>query len=570
MKKVINITIGKMVFLIEDDAYQSLDRYLTDIRRYFSGDSEGDDVLEDIESSIAEKFASRGMNTKNAIGQKDVEEIISLMGTVEELAGDNDLGDDLDKGKSRDSKRLYRDTDDVIIGGVASGIAKYFGIDPVVTRVLFVIFGVFGGFGIPTYILLWIIVPAADTSSKKIHMKGGKATISEIETFVKEKIDEVPKGKWKKFFSFPFLVLKKIFEFIFKIIKKAGPILSGIIGVAISLTALVSLFAFSISFVALVSGGGNADPVISAVTGVLSAGSLGLAALVSLYFLVFVPLLALVFFGILLVRRKKILGWVGSSILFVAWFISANIVSAMALTSIDEIRSGIDKAHSEVKASYAEEAYTDLSGFDSVDISGSSEVNFVKGDEYSVLIEGSEMALEALRVESQDGKLRVYRDHDFYICIFYCSDIYSNTTITVTTPELKEVSFSGSVNGKMDNFQSDSFSARFSGSASFAIDVDTKDLEVRVTGSGKVVLLGAADSLNLRLSGSSKIDGFDMVSKSAFIRSSGSARVNLSTEESLDVRSSGSTKVVYVDLGDTVVTERISGSGSVSEFIESE
>jgi len=564
MKKVINITIGNIVFLIEEDAYKKLDNYLSEIRDYFSGE-DGEDILDDIENSISEKFAAKGMDVKNAIKVSNVEEMISLMGTVKELTGDYDSSEPVDD-KSYGSKRLYRDADDVIIGGVASGIAKYFGVDPVITRILFVLFGVFGGFGIPAYILLWIIVPVADTSSKKIEMKGGKATISEIETFVKGKIDEVPEGKWKKFFSLPFMILKKIFSFVFNLIKKTGPLLSGIIGGSIALASLVAIFGFSIAYVALISGGGNADPVISAVTGVLSTGALGVATMISLYLLVLVPLLALVFFGVLLIRRKKALGWIGVLVLFVVWFISANIVSAAALTSIDDIRLGVDRAQQEVKASYAEEIYDEIAAFSSVDISNNAEVRFIKGEEHLVVVEGSERALEALRVESNEGDLRIYRDQDFYICILYCSDIFSKTIITVTTPELESITLSGNVNGSMDRFESENFSARFSGNAIFDIDVISQNLDVRVIGSGKIGLRGSTENLSLRLSGSSKIDALNMVIKNALVKSSGSANVDLSVENTLDVRTSGSTKVGYVDIGDVVITKRITGSGSVYEF----
>ncbi len=566
MKKVINITIGSTIFLIEEGAYDALNDYLNEIKSHFSRDEEGGDVVEDIENSIAEKLITKGFNTDKAIMNKDVEDIISLMGTVEELSGESEGdSDDPKEEVSTNSKRLYRDTEDIIIGGVASGIARYFSIDPVIVRVLFVIFGIFGGFGIPAYILLWMIVPAADTASKKIRMNGKKATISEIEDFVKSKIDEVPKSKWKKFFSFPFLILKKLFAFIVKVLKSTGPILSGIIGVSISLTTLISLFAFSISFIALASGGGSTDPVIASVVGILSAGALGFATMISLYLLVAIPLLSITLFGVMLIRRKKFLGWIGSTVLFVLWFVSANIISASALTSIDEIRDGIDQAHAQVKASYIVEEYGDLE-FSSIDISGNTEVRIIKGDENKVVVKGSERALEALQVESEDGELNIYRDYEFYICIFYCNELFSKTIITITTPELERVSFSGNVKGETDDFTTENFSARFSGNANFLMSVISETFDLRITGSGVATLAGSTDDLSIKLSGSSKIHGYDLHAKNTTVKSSGSAKIQLSVEDSLDVRSSGSTKVTYIDLGEVVITERISGSGSVEEI----
>jgi hypothetical protein len=395
-------------------------------------------------------------------------------------------------------------------------------------------------------------------------MSGGKATISEIETFVKKKIDEVPKSKWKKFFSFPFLILKKLFTFLFKVIKKTGPILCGIIGVSISLVSLISLFAFSISFIALVSGGGLTDPLIAAVVGILSTGTLGFATMISLYLLVVIPLISITLFGIMLIRRKKFIGWVGSIIFFALWFLSANIISATALASIDEIRDGISQAQNQVKASYLSEEYTGME-FSSVDISGNTEVKIIKGEENKVVAEGSERALEALKVKSEDGQLKIYRDHEFYMCIFYCSELFSKTIITIATPELDGVSFSGNVKGEMDEFTVEDFSAKFSGGASFLTNAVTKSFDLRIIGSGDITLVGSTEDLSIKLSGSSKIHGYDFSAKNVSVKSSGSAKVQLSVEDYIDVRSSGSTKVTYVDLGEVIVTERISGSGSVEE-----
>jgi len=567
MKKVINITIGKTVFMIEDDAYQKLDNYLSGIREYFTNTVDGDEVVEDIENSIAEKFVARGNDASTSINSQDVEAIVAEMGTVEELAGetDNEPVDEDSESKPTGAKRLYRDTDDVIIGGVASGIAKYFNIDPVIVRIAFVIVGVFGGFGIPAYILLWIIVSPADTAAKQIHMQGGSATLSEIETFVKKKIDEVPQSNLKKALSFPFLILKKFFQFIKIVVLKTGPLLAIIIGGAIIIASLAGLFAFSTSFVALLSGGVIADPILALIIGIAATGLLGIVTLLSVYLIIVVPLVTLTFLGVAFARRKKVLGWIGFTTLFVIWFIAANIVAGTAISHLDEIRSGIDDIQDQVKESYVEQSYDNLI-FDSVDIEANAEVHILQGDTYSVVVEGSEKALESLRVDDEDKTLHVYRDHRFYVCIFSCSDVFSRTIITITTPELLEIDFSGSITGDMGEFKTDDFTARFSGSAKFNVNVISDSLELRSLGSSVITLTGEANILNMRLSGSSRIDAYNMSVYKATVRSSGSARVNLHVIETLDVHSSGSTKVSYINAGDVVVTKRISGSGSVTEI----
>lgn len=84
MKKVINITIGGLVWSVEEDAYEKLADYLDSIKKYFSKDKDGDEIVEDLEASIAEKFAKR-KNKDAAVSDKDVDAIIEQMGTLKDF-----------------------------------------------------------------------------------------------------------------------------------------------------------------------------------------------------------------------------------------------------------------------------------------------------------------------------------------------------------------------------------------------------------------------------------------------------------------------------------------------------
>ena len=71
--------------------------------------------------------------------------------------------------------RLYRSEKNRIIAGVAGGMGEYFGIDPTIPRIIFVLLTIFGGSGILLYILLWIIIPteSAVRDSPEEHIKRG-------------------------------------------------------------------------------------------------------------------------------------------------------------------------------------------------------------------------------------------------------------------------------------------------------------------------------------------------------------------------------------------------------------
>jgi len=195
MNKTVNINLGGMFFHIDEDAYQKLTRYFDAIKRSLSNSNGQDEIIKDIEMRIAELISEKHTNDKQVINLRELDEIITVMGQPEDYRIEPD-GDEPQKAdfntSSRVNKKLYRDKETGMIGGVASGLGHYFGIDAVWLRILLVVL-VFGGFGsgIIAYIVLWIVMPEAITTSEKLEMKGEPITISNIEKKVREEFDTV-------------------------------------------------------------------------------------------------------------------------------------------------------------------------------------------------------------------------------------------------------------------------------------------------------------------------------------------------------------------------------------------
>lgn len=173
MKKIININLSGRVIPIEDSAYESLQRYIESLRHYFALEEGRDEIINDIESRIAELMNDKIRKGAAAITDADMQEIISSMGRVEDFeqadaAEHTTASDQTSSGAyqqsyqeaKRPKGRLYRDGTDKILGGVCAGIANYMNFDPAVVRLLFAII-TFGGFGLGflLYIILWIILP---------------------------------------------------------------------------------------------------------------------------------------------------------------------------------------------------------------------------------------------------------------------------------------------------------------------------------------------------------------------------------------------------------------------------
>ena len=198
MNKTININLGGLVFHIDEDAYQKLTNYIEAIKRSLSKNSGQEEIIKDIEIRIGELISEKHTSDKQVISLGEVEEIISIMGQPEDyrIEGDEPIKDEPIYTNSKITKKLYRDEENAAIGGVLAGLGHYFGVDKAILRVILLIMVFAWGTGFVAYIILWIAMPAAKTTSEKLEMRGEPVTISNIEKKVREEIESLT-GKIK-------------------------------------------------------------------------------------------------------------------------------------------------------------------------------------------------------------------------------------------------------------------------------------------------------------------------------------------------------------------------------------
>uniref|UniRef100_UPI004049621E PspC domain-containing protein n=1 Tax=Flavobacterium sp. TaxID=239 RepID=UPI004049621E len=200
MNKTVNINIGGIFFHIDEDAYQKLSKYLDAIKRSLKGSSGQEEIMKDIEMRIAEILSNAQKSNLQVIVNKDIEAVISVMGQPEDyVLEDSDMN--TNKGyeqeysyqnHNKNKRKLYRDMEHNVLGGVGAGLGYYLGVDTIWVRLvmLFLLFGS-GGTATFIYILLWILVPVARTTSEKLEMKGEPVNISNIEKKVREGFERV-------------------------------------------------------------------------------------------------------------------------------------------------------------------------------------------------------------------------------------------------------------------------------------------------------------------------------------------------------------------------------------------
>lgn len=176
MKKVININFQGQIIPIEETAYEMLQEYIASLRNYFMTEEGRDEIINDIESRIAELFGEQLKKGAPCITEIELNRIIDNMGRPADIAAEEEgtatgnAGQSQQKSSSSQSgpgafppfehKRLYRNEQDKIIAGVASGLANYLHVDPAIIRVVFALLAIFGGSGILVYIIFWIVLPS--------------------------------------------------------------------------------------------------------------------------------------------------------------------------------------------------------------------------------------------------------------------------------------------------------------------------------------------------------------------------------------------------------------------------
>lgn len=183
MKTTVSVNIGGMSFVIDDDAYARLSSYMEALKRKYSTQAGGDEILSDIESRIAELFAQEIKSAQQVVNLRMVKQAIATLGDEEDLETGTTYQATYTNEQKRNAmayKKFYRDPNGMVIGGVCTGLSHYFNLDPVIFRIIFIAL-LIGGVTIILYPLIWIITPLAVTPSQRLEMKGEPITPENLE-----------------------------------------------------------------------------------------------------------------------------------------------------------------------------------------------------------------------------------------------------------------------------------------------------------------------------------------------------------------------------------------------------
>ena len=205
MKKTVSVNIKGTNFLIEEDAYELLQDYLDRLTMALKNESGSKEIIEDVELRIAELCSEKMSEFKKVVELEDIEDILNTLGDPSMYLDDESEEfseyKTFEKSKTNSNeRRLFRDRENAVIGGVCQGIANFMNIDVVIIRAIFVVILLFAGFGFPLYLILWIIVPKTKSTIDRLRMKGRPITVESVRDEVENAADRI-KDKSSSFAS---------------------------------------------------------------------------------------------------------------------------------------------------------------------------------------------------------------------------------------------------------------------------------------------------------------------------------------------------------------------------------
>lgn len=322
MNKTIIININGIVFHIEEDAYEVLRAYMTEVKRHFAFSSDNDEIVMDIENRLAEMFTERlAEQNKQVIVLQDVTDITARMGNT------NDFDIDADETEfsaiPKASRTLFRDMDDRMIGGVCSGLGHYFNMEAKYVRLITVIATIFWGTGLIVYLILWIVLPRAKTRTEKMAMKGEAINLQGFKRNFDEEVDALRQNisdagtRMKPGFNAAEDFLRDAGEHTGSFITKLLSIIFKLIGAFVIFICCSLLFA-SLLGLLFVMGFFNGNELDGFPFNVINQEYQS-----PIYFsaalLIVIPLIALILFALKVLFNRKITGRTTSFALLIIW-----------------------------------------------------------------------------------------------------------------------------------------------------------------------------------------------------------------------------------------------------------
>ncbi len=194
MKRNITVNIFGSLYPMDEDAYAMLNAYIANMRDYFSRQPDGKEIADDIEGRVAELMSELRQNGAEAISIEHIEEIINRVGKPEQFIEEesetvNPMIPPIPNSVPK--KKLFRDPEHKVLGGVFAGFGCYLGVNPLWLRLAYIllIFALMINLHITFpivmllisgYFVCWASIPLAANPAERLQMKGEPVNLSNM------------------------------------------------------------------------------------------------------------------------------------------------------------------------------------------------------------------------------------------------------------------------------------------------------------------------------------------------------------------------------------------------------
>jgi phage shock protein PspC (stress-responsive transcriptional regulator) len=556
MKKALQLSIAKTLFTVEEDAYALLEAYLAGVKKHFDNTDDKEEIISDIESRIAEQLLEA---KEKIITAATVAKVIDSIGRVEDFddAQNNAATQENKNGENNKQKKLYRNTDDVVIAGVCSGLAAYFNIDVVWVRIAFVALVFLTGLGILFYIILWLAMPEAKTKSQKLEMSGSPVTLETLSENVRERVEEIKKNHGNTFYqiiSFLFRLMGKIVHFVAKILIPVIRTLAGTILLIASLSVLVGTM---VGAGFLLSGSPSISSDIPIET--LVDGPLGLFIILGAVLVIIIPALFIFFIGILLAFKKNVMTGSRALAFLGIWFI-ALMVSGFGVAKV------MGNYESFVRTSPDYQSATlniPLSGiFDELEIQNGLDVEITKSTTTELIATGRVKDIERISARVVEGKLVIERNNDQGFCFFCFSE---EVELTLKVPALTNISARHGSSVKSNDFPSaNSLALTLEHGSYGSFPLDITDLNLSVRHGSTLITQGTSSKATILAEHGSRMEGASFRVDDAIVNAAHGSIVEIEVVENLTATADHGSEIIYK--GDPVLEADVNHGSDIRKI----
>lgn len=338
MNRTIIININGIVFHIEEDAYEVLRSYMIAIKKHFGHTADSHEIVGDIENRIAEMFNERIVQgKKEVVTMQDVDEVIAQMGSVDDFETEDTENvftteSSYEVPPTSGSRKLMRDPDDKILGGVCSGLGHYFGIESKWIRLILVLLFVFGGTGFLLYVILWIVMPLAKTRADRMAMRGVAPNLQNFKRSFQEEMEG-----FRSNFSGAEEGIRKGLLSAGNFIVKVFIVLAKVIGVIFIFGACIGLVVLLISVFASFGFLGSDRDIAMFPLNVIDP-AFRTPMLISALLVAIIPIIALVALIIRILFNKSAMGRYTGFTLLAAWLVAVGFTVVYASRTLNDFR----------------------------------------------------------------------------------------------------------------------------------------------------------------------------------------------------------------------------------------